>query len=259
MGSGLAAEIDEQRVPVGERIEGPHAPNAGVATSQNRPRRPQLVTLEKESRLDACGSGTFHHFMSEDAAVFDLAGCLDRVRSGDQQAARDLVEHLYPLVIRIIRARLPRRVAEEDLAQEVFLKMFSRLQQYQGNVPFTHWVSRIAVTTCIDHLRMQQRRPEFRWADLSENEAEVLDAVLADDRGQAPDDALAAHELVHKLLGQLRPEDRMVLQLLDLEQKTIAEISELTGWNASLVKVRAFRARRKLQKLFAELKRKERT
>lgn len=196
--------------------------------------------------------------MADDES-FDLAGCLARVRRSDQAAARELVEHLYPLVIRIVRARLPRRTPEEDLAQEIFLKMFSRLQQYQGNVPFPHWVSRIAVTTCIDHLRAQQRRPEFRWADLSENEAEVLDAVLTNENEAAPDDALAAHELVEKLLGQLKPDDRLVIQLLDLEQKTIAEISDLTGWNQSLVKVRAFRARRKLQKLFQELKRKERS
>lgn len=196
--------------------------------------------------------------MSEDEP-FDIAGCLERVRQNDQLAARELVEHLYPLVIRIVRGRLPRRVAEEDLAQEVFLKMFSRLEQYQGNVPFPHWVSRIAVTTCIDHLRAQQRRPEFRWADLSENEAKVLDSVLTSEDAAAPDDALAAHELVHKLLDQLKPQDRLVLQLLDLEQKSIAEISEQTGWNTSLVKVRAFRARRKLQKLFQALKRKERS
>lgn len=196
--------------------------------------------------------------MPEDAAAtFDFAGCLERVRAQDQAAARELVEQLYPLVIRIVRARLPRRVSEEDLAQDIFLKMFNRLEQYQGHVPFTHWVSRIAVTTCIDQLRLQRRRPEFRWADLSENEAVVLESVLADERA-APDDALAAHELVHKLLGQLKAEDQLVLQLLDLEQKTIAEIGEITGWNASLIKVRAFRARRKLQKLFSDLERKER-
>lgn len=193
-----------------------------------------------------------------DEPAFDLIGCLERVRGGDQSAARELVEHLYPLVIRIVRARLPRRVPEEDLAQEIFMKMFTRMDQYHGAVPFPHWVSRIAVTTCIDHLRAQKRRPEFRWADLSENEANLLDAVLTNENSAAPDDSLAAHELVHKLLGQLKPEDRMVLQLLDLEQKTIAEVKELTGWNTSLVKVRAFRARRKLQKLFQELQRRER-
>jgi RNA polymerase sigma-70 factor, ECF subfamily len=194
--------------------------------------------------------------MSDDQP-FDLVGCLGRVRLRDQVAARELVEHLYPVVIRIVRARLPRRVAEEDLAQEIFLKMFTRLEQYQGTVPFPHWVSRIAVTTCIDHLRAQRRRPEFRWADLSENEVKVLEAVTGDESSAAPDDALATHELVHKLLDQLKPEDRMVVQMLDLEQKSIAEISELTGWNPSLVKVRAFRARRKLQKLFGELNKME--
>jgi RNA polymerase sigma factor (sigma-70 family) len=196
--------------------------------------------------------------MSENES-FDLAGCLELVRERDQAAARALVDHLYPLVIRIVRAHLPRRVAEEDLAQDIFLKMFTRLEQYKGAVPFPHWVSRIAVTTCIDQLRAQKRRPEFRWADLSENEADVLDAVMTNENDVGAGDALAARELVHKLLDQLKPDDRLVIQLLDLEQKTIAEISALTGWSQSLVKVRAFRARRKLQKLFQELEQKERS
>ncbi|MBP6865110.1 MAG: sigma-70 family RNA polymerase sigma factor [Candidatus Didemnitutus sp.] len=191
--------------------------------------------------------------------TFDLVACLERVRRRDQMAARELVEHLYPLVIRIVRSHLPRRVAEEDLAQDVFLKMFTRLAQYQGNVPFTHWVSRIAVTTCIDQLRAQKRRPEFRWADLSETEAEVLDNVLSDTGAEAPSDALAARELVHRLLDQLAPADRTVIQLLDLEQKSVAEISALTGWGHSMIKVRAFRARRKLQKMFQELKTQEKS
>jgi len=196
--------------------------------------------------------------MSDDQS-FDLAGCLDRVRKRDQIAARDLVEHLHPLVIRIARAHLPRRVAEEDLAQEIFLKMFTRIDQYQGNVPFTHWVSRIAVTTCIDHLRAQKRRPELRWADLSERETEVLDSAITGENDIAPDDALAARELVQKLLDRLNPEDRLVIQYLDLDQRSIAEISALTGWNQTLVKVRAFRARRKLQRFYRELTESERT
>jgi RNA polymerase sigma-70 factor (ECF subfamily) len=193
-----------------------------------------------------------------DDQSFDLAGCLDRVRKRDQIAARELVEHLHPLVIRIARAHLPRRVAEEDLAQEIFLKMFTRIDQYQGNVPFTHWVSRIAVTTCIDHLRAQKRRPELRWADLSERETDVLDSAITNENDVAPDDALAAKEIVGKMLDMLKPEDRMVIQYLDLDQKSIAEISALTGWNQTLVKVRAFRARRKLQRFYRELTEKER-
>jgi RNA polymerase sigma-70 factor (ECF subfamily) len=108
-------------------------------------------------------------------------------------------------------------------------------------------------------LRAQKRRPEFRWADLSEKEADVLDAVMTNENDVAANDAMAAHELVHKLLGELKPDDQLVIRLLDLEQKTIAEIAQLTGWNQSLIKVRAFRARRKLQKRFQELQRKERS
>jgi RNA polymerase sigma factor (sigma-70 family) len=197
--------------------------------------------------------------MPDDESPLDLVDCLERVRRHDQAAARELVEHLHPLVIRIVRSHLPRRVAEEDLSQEIFLKMFSRLAQYQGAVPFPHWVSRIAVTTCIDHLRAQKRRPEFRWADLSETEADVLDNIITNENDVPANDAMAAHELVHKLLNQLKPDDQMVIRMLDLEQKTIAEISDLTGWNQSLIKVRAFRARRKLQKLFQELQKTERT
>jgi len=191
--------------------------------------------------------------------VFDFAGCLQRVRERDQAASRQLVNALYPQVIRIVRSHLPRRVAEEDLAQDIFLKMFTRLEQYQGNVPFPHWVSRIAVTTCIDQLRAQKRRPEFRWADLPEGQAEILDHVLSDEREALPGDALEARELVQKLLDQLKPDDRMVIQLLDLEQKTLVEISQLTGWNQTLIKVRAFRARRKLQKLFQDLQLQEKS
>ena len=139
------------------------------------------------------------------------------------------------------------------------MKVFSRLSQYQGPMPFPHWVSRIAVTTCIDHLRAQKRRPEFRWADLSENEAEVLDAVLTSENDVSANDALAARELVEKLIEQLNPADQLVIRMLDLEQKTLLEISELTGWSSTLIKVRAFRARRKLQKLFGQLRRKERS
>jgi RNA polymerase sigma-70 factor (ECF subfamily) len=189
---------------------------------------------------------------------FDLAACLEGVRGGDEAACRSMVEHLYPLVIRIVRAHLPRRTPEEDLVQEVFIKMFRRLGQYEGRVPFPNWVSRIAVTTCIDHLRAQKRRPEYRWADLSQDEASVLEAVTRDDSEPDPADSASAKELVAKLLDTLGATDRTVITLLDLEQKSLAEISTLTGWSQTMIKVRAFRARRKLQQAFKRLQEQER-
>ena len=90
---------------------------------------------------------------------------------------RCLVEYLYPTVIRIVRRHLPRRAAEEHLAQDIFVKMFAKLDQYRGEVPLEHWVSRIAVNHCLNALRAQKARPESRMADLSEDQMAALDAV----------------------------------------------------------------------------------
>jgi len=182
--------------------------------------------------------------------VLDVPACLVRVREHDDAAARELVAHLYPLVIKIVRAHRARRLAEEDLAQEIFMKMFSRIDQYKGHdgVPFEHWLARLAVTTCLDALRAEKRRPEWRWADLGESEREWVEFFVGETPAEPPGDAFAAREITEKLLAMLSPEDRCVITLLDLEQRSVAEISALTGWGASLVKVRAFRARRKLRK-----------
>jgi RNA polymerase sigma-70 factor (ECF subfamily) len=186
---------------------------------------------------------------------FDWRVCLERVRQRDEDAARVLVERLYPLVIRIVRSHLPRRAAEEDLAQDVFVKMFTRLDQYQARpgTPFEHWVARLAVRTCLDALKAADRRPELRWADLSEEQAAWLDFMLADQSATPDASAASAREVIEQLLSQLPPDDRLVISLMDLEEKTVLEISEMTGWSGTLVKVRAFRARRKLRKLAQDL------
>ncbi len=181
--------------------------------------------------------------------ALDVPACLERVRQQDAEAARALVEHLHPLVIKIVRTHRPRRTAEEDLAQDIFLKMFTRIHQYQGRdgVPFEHWIARLAVTTCLDALRAEKRRPEWRWADLGDAEREWLEFFTGETPAAAPGDGFAAREMVEKLISLLSSDDRLVITLLDLQEKTVAEISQLTGWSISLVKVRAFRARRKLR------------
>lgn len=189
-----------------------------------------------------------------EAHVPDLTELVARVRDhGCQDSARLLVEQLYPMVLRIVRSHLPRRSSEEDLCQEVFMKTFSRIEQWRGQMPFAHWVSRVAVTTCLDALRWQKRRPELRWSDLSETEAQVLENILHDERDTSAGDALGARELAHKLLATLKPPDRLVLTMMDMEGRSVAEVQAATGWSATLVKVRAFRARRKLRKAFEQL------
>lgn len=185
--------------------------------------------------------------------TFDITTCLKRVQGQDEDAARQLVAHVHPLLMRIVRSHRPVRMAEEDLLQEILVKMFQKLEQYEvrEGAPFEHWLSRVAVRTCLDALRAEKRRPETRWEDLSEGEMLWLEFMVADDTG-APDTAPEeTREIVGRLLAQLSPQDRLVISLMDLEQKSVAEVCQITGWNGPLVKIRVFRARRKL-KSFAE-------
>lgn len=193
-----------------------------------------------------------------DELELDVEACIARVREGDEDAARRLMEHLHPLVIKIVRAHLPRRTAEEDLVQAVFAKVFTRLEQYRGEVPLSHWVSRVAVNTCFNELNRERVRPELRHADLSEAESEIIQNLAADTGDVPAEDAAEAREIVEKLLTTLSPADRLVITLLHLEGRSVEEIRQRTGWSTPLVKVRAFRARQKmksaLQKLFPQSK-----
>jgi RNA polymerase sigma-70 factor (ECF subfamily) len=184
---------------------------------------------------------------------FDVAACVQRVRQRDEDAARALFRHLYPLVARLVRSHLPRRTSQEDLVQTVFMKLFAKLDAFSGAVPLEHWVSRIAINTCLNQLAAEKARPELRWADLSESQTQALEAVTAGPEELDPSQNLAARELVEKLLAELAPADRLVLTLLHLEGRSVEEVRQITGWNVPVIKVRAFRARRKLRKVFEKL------
>ena len=181
---------------------------------------------------------------------------LEAIREGDESVSRAVVEMLYPLVISIVRNHLPRTEAEEDLTQEIFMKMFSRLRQYSGKQPFEHWVSRIALNTCYDRLRRQRTRKVASFSELGAEEADFLDRALLGDRDQplpregGRDLAL---ELLNKLFQSLKPREQMIVRMLDLEEKSVAEVCELTGWGASRVRVTAMRGRRKLSAALAHL------
>lgn len=176
-----------------------------------------------------------------------MAACVRRVQEGDQRAAQALVVHTHPLVLKLARAYRAQAHSHDDLVQEVYLTMFARLDRYEARagVPFEHWLSRLAVNVCRDVLRAEGRRPTL--ANLSPAAEQEL-AVLHGAPGRHEDHG-AARELVDALLCRLPPDDRLVLTLLDLEGRSVAEISQLTGWSKTLVKVRAFRARLRLKAL----------
>ena len=175
----------------------------------------------------------------------------------DDEAARSLVRRLYPLVAKIVGAHRPRRTEEEDLCQMIFIKVFQKLSQFSGKVPIEHWVSRIAVNTCLNQIESEKTRPELRQADLSDEEKAVVEALAVSSEELAPDRRFASRQLVEHLLGALKPVERLAIDLLYLQGRSVEEIRKLTGWSAALVKVRAFRARKKMKDQLAKISAKE--
>ena len=146
-----------------------------------------------------------------------------------------------------------RRESEiEDIVQEVFLKAYQKLGSFRAEAPFEHWLMRLAVRTCYDFLRAHQRNRETAFTELTGPEVDWLETFVA-----APDDARedadAARALVRRALEQLSPPARLVITLLEIEDRSVKEIAEITGWSVPLVKVRAFRARAEMRKVLARM------
>lgn len=186
--------------------------------------------------------------MADDRRLPELVAAALR---DDDGAARELVGALYPLVAKLVRAHRPARSAEEDLCQMIFIKIMQKLSQFSGQVPLEHWVSRIAINTCINQIQAEKARPELREADLSVEQLAVVHQMAATAGELAPDQRFASRELVEHLMLALKPAERLVIDLLYLQQKSVADIQELTGWSKALVKVRAFRSRQKMKRQMA--------
>lgn len=175
------------------------------------------------------------------------------VLAGEPASFEPLVTKYQAKVFATAR-RYARSEAEvEDIAQEVFIKAYSKLNTFRGESPFEHWLMRLTVHTCYDHLRAHQRNREHSISHLSPEEASWIER-----HAEVPqfdtEMANAARELVHKVLEQLSPPARLIIQLLEIEDKSVKEIADLTGWSIPVVKVRAFRARAEMKKLLARMK-----
>lgn len=174
------------------------------------------------------------------------------VLSGRTASFEILVERHSPRVFAIAR-RYARRDSEvEDIVQEVWLKSFQKLATFRGDAPFEHWLARLSVRTCYDSLRAHKRNREWTFSELTEPEQDWLDRVVTDP-DNAGESAAAAKQLVERLLEDLSPPARLVITLLEIEERSVREIAELTGWSVPLVKVRAFRARAEMKKCLARL------
>lgn len=171
---------------------------------------------------------------------------------GDETAFATLFDRHRQLVTRLGYRFFARREQVEDVLQETFTKAFFALHNYQGSheASFAAWLTRIAVHTCYDELRRQRRRNESVIGDLSEDETAYLTERLRDASASSNIEGGAiTRDLANKLLSRLRPEDRLLLTLINLEEKSVAEIAELMDWTSAKVKMRTHRAREALRRV----------
>ena len=182
------------------------------------------------------------------------AELITAVLKGDSASFEPLIRKYSPRVFATAR-RYARRDSEvEDIVQEVWLKAFDKLKTFRSEAPFEHWLMRMTVRICYDFLRGHQRNREASFSEISEPEEDWLDRFVADP-SSAAEDADAAKLLIGRVLERLSPPARLVIQLLEIEDRPVKEIAALTGWSVPLVKVRAFRARAEMRKILAKLPR----
>jgi RNA polymerase sigma-70 factor (ECF subfamily) len=175
---------------------------------------------------------------------------ISAIRAGSLDDFGELVRLHQRRVFAIVSRyeRDPQRA--EDLAQQTFIKAWRALDKYDGRAPFEHWISRIAVRTALDYLRKQKRlRREVPFSSLGDS---VLD-WLGGDQDSDRADLEGARELLGAALSRLSAEDQLVITLMEIEQRSVKEISGLTGWSGIAVRVRAHRARARLKKVFERM------
>jgi RNA polymerase sigma-70 factor, ECF subfamily len=178
-----------------------------------------------------------------------------QAQAGDESAFAEIVRRYSPRVFSVASRFFRQRSLVEEAAQEVFLKAFTQLGSFEGRGSMEGWLTRIATNTCLNMVRGAKRRPEFTVSDLTEDEQGWLDQQSAGVQSAPPsvENSVVATDLADRLLSVLSPEDQQALLMIDGEEASIKEVAEATGWSESKVKVRAFRARRKVREAMEKL------
>ena len=174
------------------------------------------------------------------------------VLKGDAASFEPLVQKYSPRIFATARRYARRESEVEDIVQEVWLKAFERLRSYRAEAPFEHWLMRLAVNACYDALRSHQRNRETTFAELTDPEEDWLDRFVSHP-DTAEENADAARQLIQRVMERLSPAARLIITLLEIEERSVKEIAQLTGWSVPLVKVRAFRARAEMRRILSKI------
>lgn len=204
----------------------------------------------REGRARPAGAAVQTQVASVDVRETEEDDLIRSSLAGNEDAFETLVRRHSPRVFSIIGSFFRRRDVVEDIAQEVFAKTYFSLGTFTLGRSFEAWVAKIAVNACYDHLRAGRRRIEQQSPHESQQEDEWFELQMlevARDHHASAERQRDAAEIADRLLAKLEPEDRLVVVLIDRDGFSVKEVSDMTGWGQSKVKVRAFRARRTLR------------
>ena len=182
------------------------------------------------------------------------AALVNRCQAGDEMAFREIVERHQAKVFSIIYGIVRHRNDAEDIAQQVFTKVYFSIRGFDLRSSLLTWIYKITVNECYDYLRKQKVRRLVYESDMSEEESRRLENTEApDSRRQPIDRQLEKRDYIFKLLMKVPEEERMLLIEKEVEGKTVEELSAATGLNENTIKVKLFRARQKLLKAAGRL------
>jgi len=183
------------------------------------------------------------HRTTEEAAL------VRRVQAHDEMAFREIVDRYQAKVFSIIYGILRNRNDAEDIAQQVFAKIYFSIKNFDFRSSLLTWIYKITVNECYDYLRKKRVRKLVYESDFSsEDSLRMENSEPATDQAPAVDHRLAQHDLIIKLLSKISEEDRSLILLKEVEGHSVEELAEMTGMNENTIKVKLFRARQKLVK-----------
>jgi len=182
---------------------------------------------------------------------------IKRAQVGDNAAFNEIVLAYRKRILGTITRLIARQEDVEDVAQEVFLRLFFSLDQLRTAEVFEPWLYRLTVNAAYDYLRKQRRRQEFRMSDLSEQQVMMADAQAGGKAEQEQQYRKKIRESVDSLLGAVSEADRMLLILKEVEGLSLKELEKIYKVNENALKVRLFRARQRVLKAFGAAEKRE--
>ena len=218
------------------------SPTAHLANIADEIQRENAVCLTQEKALD------FQRATDDEL--------IDRILLGEPSIYEHLFQRHLRRVITIAWHFFRSKETVEDITQETFAKAYFSLSSYRRGASFEQWLAKIAINNCYDELRRRKKRNELLITDLTEDETNWLENRLSTNSFEDflnGNDKQNASEVINKLLARLSAEDKLVLTLLHAHDYSIREIAQMLDWSEAKVKIRAFRARHNLRRVFQKL------